>query len=138
MRREIFEIRGTARKIEAAETKSPVHDKTVRASKANPQIHRMGTAAQTEAIVTTSLRVIRKWVEERGGKPAVVKNAGDREGADLLRIDFPELAKDEPLRKIPWPEWFKKLQASELAFLFKEKTKDGKYSYFFQLIKVTE
>src|SRR5689334_3018873 len=135
MRREVIEINGPARKIAATETKLPVGERTVRASKAKPQISRTGTAAETEATVTTLLRVIRKWVEERGGQPVLVKNAAGRPEREILRIHFPGFVQEEPIRKIPWPEWFKRFEANELAFLYQEKTKDGKQSHFFQLIK---
>jgi len=41
-----------------------------------------------EAKVTTDHEVIRKWAEEREGRPASVGETGGKGGAGLLRIDL--------------------------------------------------
>src|SRR5690349_5489481 len=69
---------------------------------------------------------IRKWAEERNAKPARVKNT------QILRLDF-----DEPeatLETITWEEFFEVFDENSLAFLYQEKTSDGKISRFFKFV----
>lgn len=42
-----------------------------------------------ESKVTADPKEIKKWVEERDGKPAQIKDIGGRDDAGLLRINFP-------------------------------------------------
>lgn len=74
---------------------------------------------------TTNHDVIRKWIEQRKGRPAAVRTKGN---GGLLRIDFGE--KDEDLEEIDWDEFFEIFESSRLAFLHQEKTKDGMTSRF--------
>lgn len=77
----------------------------------------------SSATPTTDHNEIRKWVEERGGHPAVVAATAenDRPGA-MLRIDFddPGGEDDEGLRRIEWDEFFKIFDNNDLAFLRQE------------------
>ena len=85
--------------------------------------------------VTTDHKKIRKWVEERGGHPATVK--GTESGKDdvgILRIDFPGYSGEGKLEEISWEEFFAKFDESELAFLYQDKTADGKESRFNKLV----
>jgi hypothetical protein len=69
------------------------------------------------AKTTTDHEEIRRWVEQRGGRPARVKGTGG-EDAGLLRIDFGE--DDESLETIDWEEWFETFDGSGLAFLYED------------------
>jgi hypothetical protein len=82
----------------------------------------------SEAKVTTDQKEIRSWVEARGGHPAKVK------GTELLRIDYPGFSGEERLEEIEWDEFFREFDRNNLAFLYQEKTKDGKQSRFSKLI----
>lgn len=85
------------------------------------------------AQATTSHDKIRKWVESRGGHPAAVKatrRAGSPGG--LLRIDFDP--KDDSLQELAWDEFFQAFDGNELAFLYQDKTSDGKTSRFFKFV----
>lgn len=86
--------------------------------------------------VTINHDEIRRWAEERGGKPAHVKGTGENGDPGILRIEFPGLpyAKDENLEPISWDEWFKKFDERRLAFVYEEQTADGKISYFNKLV----
>ena len=86
-----------------------------------------------QANTTTDHNTIRKWVEQRGGRPTVVKGTEDRTGEGLLRIDFAE--PDEKLDPISWDEFFKTFDDRELAFLYQEKTAEGKPSRFFKFVR---
>lgn len=74
---------------------------------------------------------IKRWVEERGGSPSIVKStktgSGERESG-LLRIDFGE--QDENLEPIEWDEFFRIFDKNDLAFLYQEETADGDESFF--------
>ncbi|MET1756640.1 hypothetical protein ABVV53_14445 [Novosphingobium sp. RD2P27] len=78
---------------------------------------------------TTDHKEIRKWIEDRKGRPSVVSSTHDngQEGG-LLRVDFAE--KDEALEEIDWDEFFKIFDENKLAFLHQDKTEDGKESRF--------
>lgn len=82
---------------------------------------------------TTDHDVIRRWCEQRGGVPTVVKDTQDDEGEGILRIDFAE--RDEKLEEIPWDKFFETFDDRGLAFLYQDKTKDGKESRFFKFVK---
>jgi hypothetical protein len=70
------------------------------------------------AETTTDHAAIRKWAEERGGRPSRVKGTGDSDDAGLLRLDFGE--PEERLEEITWEEFFEKFEESKLAFLHED------------------
>jgi hypothetical protein len=84
------------------------------------------------AKATTDHEFIRRWAEERGGRPARVKGTGDGGDPGMLRIDFPGYA-EESLEEISWEDWFAKFEEKNLAFLYQERT-DGGISRFFKLV----
>ena len=82
---------------------------------------------------TTDHDEIRRWVEERDGRPATVRGtAGRGEEAGLLRIRFRD---DEDLEEIEWEEFFDKFDEEQLAFLYQEQTADGDESRFFKFVR---
>jgi hypothetical protein len=87
-----------------------------------------------ESKTTTDHQTIRKWVEERGGRPARVKGTGSNGDAGLLRIDYPGRGDDDALEEIDWDAFFKGFEENELAFLYQEETKDGDESRFSKLV----
>lgn len=86
---------------------------------------------------TTDHDKIRAWVEARNGHPSVVKSSHDTaEGGGILRIDF-----DKPeasLEEVPWDEFFDIFEERNLAFLYQERTADGKPSRFFKFVRREE
>lgn len=85
------------------------------------------------AQATTDHDKIRRWAEQRGGHPAAVKatlRAGSPGG--LLRIDFGPA--EENLQELGWDEFFEAFDGNDLAFLYQEKTADGKTSRFFKFV----
>jgi hypothetical protein len=58
------------------------------------------------AVTTTDHETIRRWVEERGGRPARVKGTAKGDDPGLLRIDYPGFSGEETLEPISWEEWF--------------------------------
>lgn len=87
-----------------------------------------------EAKVTTDHDEIRRWVEARGGRPARVKGTDEGGKGGLLRIDYPGFTGEETLEPITWEEFFESFDKNNLAFLYQDKTKDGKESRFSKLI----
>lgn len=76
---------------------------------------------------------IKKWAEDRDGKPAVVKGTESKDGSGLLRINFPGYA-EENLKDISWEEFFKIFDDNDLEFLYQEKTQDGETSRFSKFV----
>jgi len=83
---------------------------------------------------TTDHQEIRRWVEERGGRPAHVKETGSDGDPGVLRIDYPGRGDDDALEEISWDEWFEKFEDAGLAFLYQDEKKDGETSTFFKLV----
>lgn len=85
---------------------------------------------QSESKITADHEAIKKWVEERGGVPSVVKGTGEEEKAGILRIDFPPVGTKPNLQHISWEEFFKTFEEKNLAFLYQDKTREGEISRF--------
>ncbi len=84
------------------------------------------------AVRTTNHDEIRKWVDERGGRPARVNAPGHKQGGGILRIDFddPGGEEDESLESLDWDTFFDTFEANKLAFLHQDRTPDGEVSRF--------
>lgn len=74
---------------------------------------------------TTDHATIRRWVEDRDGRPSIVPAGGE---GGILRIDFAE--PEENLKPIEWEEFFRIFEQNDLAFLYQEETSDGETSRF--------
>jgi glutathione synthase/RimK-type ligase-like ATP-grasp enzyme len=81
--------------------------------------------------VTTDHDTIRKWAESRNGRPAVVKGTEDKEGEGILRIEFRH---GDKLEDVDWKTFFETFEDRKLAFLYQDKTADGKPSRFFKFV----
>lgn len=95
----------------------------------------------SQAKATTDHDEIRKWAEERGGRPAAVRSTqgkGHRkDDIGIIRLEFPKApnAKDDNLEEISWEEWFEKFDEEGLALLHQDKTAKGELSNFNKLVK---
>jgi hypothetical protein len=87
-----------------------------------------------ESKTTTDHDEIRRWVEERGGRPAAVKDTGNGDDPGILRIDYPGRGDDESLEPISWDTFFEHFEKNNLAFVYQEETKDGSESRFSKLV----
>jgi hypothetical protein len=83
---------------------------------------------------TTNHEEIRKWAEERNGKPSHVKRTGGAHDAGILRIDFPGYSGEGKLEEISWEEFFEKFDEQGLALVYQEKTAEGQKSNFNKLV----
>lgn len=90
--------------------------------------------ADTTSNVTTDHKKIQQWVEERDGHPARVKGTESKNSPGLLRIDYAGFSGEDSLEEISWEEFFEGFDKNKLAFLYQEKTADGKLSRFSKLI----
>lgn len=89
---------------------------------------------KSQANTTTDHRIIKRWTEERNGKPAIVEGTGNTDGPDgLLRIKFSD--KDDKLEPISWDDFFEIFEDNDLEFLFQEETAAGEKSRFFKFIE---
>lgn len=88
----------------------------------------------SSAETTTDHDTIRKWIEDRDGRPAIVRSTGEngREGG-LLRVDFRE--PDDELEEIGWDEFFRIFDENKLAFLHQDKTDSGGKSRFNKFVE---
>jgi hypothetical protein len=89
-----------------------------------------------QAKITTDHDTIRKWAEDRDGRPAVVRSTHGKGGTGIIRIEFPNAphAKDDNLEEISWEEFFEKFDESDLALLYQEETAKGEKSNFNKLV----
>jgi hypothetical protein len=92
------------------------------------------TRSQAASHTTTDHEKIRKWAEERRGKPSCVKGTGGKKDVGLLRIDFPGYSGEGSLQQISWKEFFEKFDEQKLALLYQDQTKSGENSNFNKLI----
>jgi hypothetical protein len=91
------------------------------------------THAKSHSRVTTNRDEIKKWAEERGGRPATVTATERDDEAGILRIKLDP--KDKALEGISWDDFFRKFDEKNLAFLYEDKTADGHVSRFHKFIK---
>lgn len=91
------------------------------------------TGSQTKT--TTDHDEIRRWVEEHGGTPAIVRDTRDHGEGGVLRIDFPGGAGEDELEPVSWEEWFEIFEDNELAFVYQEEKTSGEDSTFFKLVR---
>jgi len=89
----------------------------------------------SESQTTRDHSTIRQWAEDRGGKPATVRETATADEAGILRIDFPGYSGEETLETISWDEFFEKFEQEGLEFLYQEQTEDGSTSRFCKLIR---
>lgn len=73
-----------------------------------------------ETRTTTDHEKIRRWAEERGGRPAAVIDPGSTKIAGGLRIDFPDYDSGEELEEITWAEFFDKFEEQNLVFMYQD------------------
>lgn len=86
------------------------------------------------AKTTTDHEEIKRWVEERGGRPACVKGRGSGDDPGILRIDFPGYSGEDTLAKMSWDDWFRAFEANHLAFLHSDEASGGGESRFNKLV----
>ncbi|MER9180545.1 hypothetical protein [Mesorhizobium sp. M0767] len=84
----------------------------------------------SESKTTTDHDEIRRWAEDRDGRPAVVRTKGE---GGILRIDFGE--PEKTFEPVEWDEFFRIFDENELAFLYQDETSGGKTSRFNKFVE---
>ncbi len=82
-------------------------------------------------LLTRNHEIIKRWAEERGGRPATVPGTEHEGRPGVLRIDFPGFGGRE-LQHISWDDWFRTFDQRDLVFVYQETTRDGTQSNFFR------
>ena len=81
---------------------------------------------------TQDHETIREWVEDRHGKPAIVRATHhNEEGNGILRVKFDD--SEENLEDVDWDEFFETFDSSDLIFLYQDDP--GRESRFFKFIR---
>ena len=105
-----------------------------RSAKSRSSSRRSSKSSSHGGKVTTDHDFIRRWAEQRGGKPSAVKSTERGDDPGIIRIDFPGYSGKGSLEEISWDEWFEKFDQAKLAFLYQEETAGGEKSNFNKLI----
>ena len=85
-----------------------------------------------EAKTTRDHDMIRRWVEERGGKPSAMADVMSPYDPGILRLEFDP--KDRKPDVLTWGEFFETFEDAELTFLYQEEAEDGQTSRFHKFI----
>lgn len=89
-----------------------------------------------EIKITTDHETIKRWVQERGGKPANIRESKKQgESAGILGINFPGYSGEEIFEPISWKDFFAKFDKENLAFQYQDRTPAGEPSRFVKLIR---
>ena len=94
----------------------------------------MPRQASSAARPLTDREEIRRWAEERGGRPSCVRGTGGESDVGMIRIDFPGYSGEGSLEEISWDEWFDKFDERNLALLVQDETARGQKSNFNKLV----
>lgn len=96
-----------------------------------------GTLRTARTRVTRDHKVIRRWAEQRGARPATMPGSEYDGHLGALRLDFPGYG-GAVLRHVSWEEWFATFDARRLWFRFQEHRPDGSPSYVNRIERVVE
>jgi hypothetical protein len=91
-------------------------------------------ASKSSSRVLTDHDEIRSWAEERGAKPATVRNTHTDDNIGIIRLDFPGYSGEGSLEEIEWDEWFDNFDDNNLALIVQDETADGEKSNFNKLV----
>lgn len=89
---------------------------------------------ETGSKITTDHEEIKTWVEERDGKPGVMRTTEHSEQPPALVIDFPGHTGEESVEEITWEEFFGRFESEGLAFVYKDDTAGGERSTFSKIV----
>lgn len=75
----------------------------------------------------TDYSEIRRFIEERGGEPAIVRGVAEDEEArtDMLEVAFKDSPQDE-LERVSWVEFFDRLERGDLVLVYYDGAEDQK------------
>lgn len=85
---------------------------------------------------TTDHEIIRNWILERNGVPAVVRDASGEDGeGGVLRLTFGKL-NEKDMERISWNEFFAIFDIRRLRFRYEDRASEGsaEFSYAFESV----
>lgn len=85
------------------------------------------------AKITTDHDIIKRWVAEREGKPAIVQGMEPSE-LEALRVKFASEKNYEKLVPLKWEDFFRTFEEECSAFLYQDETVDGEVSHFYKFV----
>jgi hypothetical protein len=88
-----------------------------------------------ESSITTDHDEIRRWAQERGGTPVIVRDTTSLSpGEGYLHLEFPGYSRGENAEKVSWDQFFSTFEERNLAFQYQEERPTGTETYNFKLI----
>ena len=85
---------------------------------------------------TTDHDEIRRWADERGGRPVRVPGVfGKVADATDLRIDFLFDKYDDDLEQITWEDFFAQFDRETMALVYQTETEGGAMSRFGRIVR---
>ena len=86
----------------------------------------MSETKTAEAKATKDHDEIRRWAEERGGKPSAAADTRSPIDPGILQLEFDPT--DRKPDVLTWGEFFETFDDAELTFLYQDETEDGNKS----------
>jgi hypothetical protein len=85
--------------------------------------------------ITTDHDIIKRWIQEREGRPATIEGHEEEDGPEALRVKFEDIKNEnEKLETIGWDQFFEYFDDEHFAFLYQDETVDGEVSHFYRFI----
>ena len=81
---------------------------------------------------TTDHAEIRRWIEQRGGRPTTVRGRG---GEGVIGIGFDGPTDDDLSEEISWEDFFATFDRERLTFSYEEESREDRQSRFFKLVR---
>ncbi len=88
--------------------------------------------------ITDNLETIKKWAEERYGKPAFVQGIiNEANAGEMMRIKFPGERTQESLKDVSWEVFFDIFEENNFDFLYLQEGPDGNQSLEYKFVPKT-
>lgn len=87
-----------------------------------------------ESNITTDHDEIRRWAEERGGAPVIVRDSAAANADGFLNLEFPGYDRGETAQRVSWDEFFRTFEDRNLAFQYQQERPTGAETFMFKLI----
>jgi hypothetical protein len=88
-----------------------------------------------ESNITTDHDEIRRWAEERGGAPVIVRDTTSLSpGEGYLNLEFPGYDRGENAQRVSWDDFFRTFEERNLAFQYQQERPSGTETFNFKLI----
>jgi hypothetical protein len=84
-----------------------------------------------QSLITRNHEVIKKWAEERKGKPVTVPGTEHGKNLGVLRFSFAGY-QSKNMEEVKWEDFFSTFDNRKLVFIFQEHLKNGNQSNFFK------